>query len=39
MRILVTGGAEYEARRTLDDGIQELFKGYRMLRRVPLRNV
>ena len=39
MRILVTGGAGYEARRTLDDGIRELLKGYRMLGRAPLRNV
>lgn len=36
MRILVTGGAGYEARRTLDEGIQELLKGYRMLRRSSL---
>jgi nucleoside-diphosphate-sugar epimerase len=31
--------AGFEARRTLDDGIQELIKGYRMLRRSPLKNV
>jgi len=30
--------AGFEARRTLDDGIQELIKGYRMLRRSPLKN-
>jgi nucleoside-diphosphate-sugar epimerase len=30
--------AGFEARRTLDDGIQELIKGYRMLRRSPLTN-
>jgi nucleoside-diphosphate-sugar epimerase len=28
----------FEARRSLDDGIQELIKGYRMLRRPPLKN-
>jgi nucleoside-diphosphate-sugar epimerase len=30
--------AGFEARRTLDDGIQELIKGYRMLRRMPYKN-
>lgn len=31
--------AGFEARRSLDDGIRELIKGYRMLKRSPLRNV
>jgi nucleoside-diphosphate-sugar epimerase len=31
--------AGFEARRSLEDGIQELLKGYRMLARGPLRNV
>lgn len=31
--------AGFEARRSLDEGIQELIKGYRMLGRGPLRNV
>ncbi|MFQ5488640.1 MAG: NAD-dependent epimerase/dehydratase family protein [Gammaproteobacteria bacterium] len=31
--------AGFEARRTLDEGIQELLKGYRMLGRAPFRNV
>lgn len=31
--------AGFEARRSLDDGIRELIKGYRMLQRSPLRNV
>ncbi len=31
--------AGFEARRSLDDGIQELIKGYRMLGRSPLKNV
>ena len=30
--------AGFEARRTLDEGIQELLKGYRMLARSPLKN-
>ncbi|PIY46042.1 MAG: hypothetical protein COY42_26170 [Armatimonadetes bacterium CG_4_10_14_0_8_um_filter_66_14] len=30
--------AGFEAKRTLDEGIQELLKGYRMLGRPPLRN-
>jgi len=30
--------AGFEARRSLDDGIQELIKGYRMLRRMPFKN-
>jgi nucleoside-diphosphate-sugar epimerase len=30
--------AGFEARRSLDDGIQELIKGYRMLRHSPLKN-
>jgi nucleoside-diphosphate-sugar epimerase len=30
--------AGFEARRSLDEGIQELIKGYRMLRRPPLKN-
>ncbi len=30
--------AGFEARRSLDDGIQELLRGYRMLPRSPLRN-
>lgn len=30
--------AGFEARRSLEDGIQELLKGYRMLGRAPLRN-
>jgi nucleoside-diphosphate-sugar epimerase len=30
--------AGFEAKRTLDDGIRELLKGYRMLGRPPLRN-
>ena len=30
--------AGFEARRSLDDGIQELIKGYRLLRRPPLKN-
>jgi len=29
----------FEARRSLDEGIQELLKGYRMLGRAPLKNV
>jgi len=29
----------FEAKRTLDDGIKELLKGYQMLRRSPLKNV
>lgn len=29
----------FEAARTLDDGIQELLKGYRFMKRSPLRNV
>lgn len=29
----------FEARRSLDDGIRELLKGYRMLKRMPFRNV
>jgi len=29
----------FEARRSLDDGIQELIKGYRMMGRSPLKNV
>lgn len=31
--------AGFEATRTIDDGIQELLKGYRMLKRLPMRNV
>ncbi|MBM3862228.1 MAG: SDR family oxidoreductase, partial [Verrucomicrobia bacterium] len=31
--------AGYEAKRSLDDGIRELLKGYRMLKRMPFRNV
>lgn len=31
--------AGFEAKRTLDDGIKELIKGYRMLKRNPLKNV
>jgi nucleoside-diphosphate-sugar epimerase len=31
--------AGFEARRSLDDGIQELLKGYRLMGRSPLRNV
>ena len=31
--------AGFEARRSLDDGIQELIKGYRMMGRSPLENV
>lgn len=31
--------AGFEARRSLSDGIQELIKGYRMLKRTPMRNV
>lgn len=31
--------AGFEAKRTLDDGIRELIKGYRMLKRMPFRNV
>jgi len=31
--------AGFEARRTLDEGVQELLKGYRMLGRAPFRNV
>lgn len=31
--------AGFEARRSLDDGIQELLKGYRMLGRHPLKNI
>lgn len=31
--------AGFEARRTLDDGIRELLKGYRMLGRAPFKNV
>ncbi len=31
--------AGFEARRSIDDGIQELLKGYRMLKRLPMRNV
>lgn len=31
--------AGFEAKRSLDDGIAELIKGYRMLKRNPLRNV
>jgi nucleoside-diphosphate-sugar epimerase len=30
--------AGFEAHRTLDQGIQELIKGYRMLARTPLKN-
>lgn len=30
--------AGFEARRSLDEGIQELIKGYRLLRRPPLKN-
>jgi nucleoside-diphosphate-sugar epimerase len=30
--------AGFEARRSLEDGIQELIKGYRMLRRLPFKN-
>ena len=30
--------AGFEARRTLDDGIQELLKGYRMEGRAPCKN-
>ncbi len=30
--------AGFEARRNLDDGIRELLKGYRMLKRMPFRN-
>ena len=31
--------AGFEARRSLDDGIRELLKGYRMMGRSPLKNV
>jgi len=31
--------AGFEARRSLDEGVQELLKGYRMLGRAPLKNV
>jgi len=31
--------AGFEARRSLDDGIKELLKGYRMLGRAPFKNV
>jgi hypothetical protein len=31
--------AGFEARRSIDDGIQELLKGYRMMGRAPMRNV
>ena len=31
--------AGFEAKRSLSDGIQELIKGYRMLKRSPMRNV
>jgi len=31
--------AGFEAKRSLDDGIRELIKGYRMLKRMPLKNV
>lgn len=31
--------AGFEAKRSLDDGIRELIKGYRMLKRSPLKNV
>ena len=31
--------AGFEAKRSLEDGIRELLKGYQMLRRSPLRNV
>jgi len=31
--------ASFEARRSLDKGIQELLKGYRMMGRAPFRNV
>jgi len=31
--------AGFEARRSLDDGIHELIKGYRILKRSPLKNV
>jgi nucleoside-diphosphate-sugar epimerase len=31
--------AGFEAKRSLSEGIQELIKGYRMLKRSPLRNV
>ncbi len=31
--------AGFEARRSLDDGIKELLKGYRMMGRVPFKNV
>lgn len=31
--------AGFEAKRTLDDGIKELLKGYRFMKRSPLRNV
>ena len=31
--------AGFEAKRSLDDGIKELIKGYRMLKRSPLKNV
>jgi nucleoside-diphosphate-sugar epimerase len=30
--------AGFEAKRSLDDGIRELIKGYRMLKRSPLKN-
>jgi len=31
--------AGFEAKRSLDDGIRELLKGYRMLKRMPFKNV
>ncbi len=31
--------AGFEAKRSLDDGIQELLKGYRTLKRLPHRNI
>jgi nucleoside-diphosphate-sugar epimerase len=31
--------AGFEAKRSLQDGIQELLRGYRMLKRSPLKNV
>ncbi|MFN8391587.1 MAG: NAD(P)-dependent oxidoreductase [Bdellovibrionota bacterium] len=31
--------AGFEAKRSIEDGIQELLKGYRMLKRLPYRNV
>ena len=32
-------GAGFEAKRTIDEGIQELLKGYQFLRRSPMKNV